>query len=110
MRISLGACALAMSAVLVLGPTMALSDGYKPCPVKVIKEFKPKCFHGASGNEVDCDKPGNHVVVTKKVVQIQKRDGKECKPHGDPKKTCDISRAKGQGATQPFVDVYCSPS
>jgi hypothetical protein len=65
------------------------------------------CYHGGSGNEVECSAPGNHVVVTDGATGYfmltqpgNSPDPQQCKvPGSDVTGECIISRSNGHGST-----------
>jgi hypothetical protein len=60
------------------------------------------CYHGESGNVVDCTDPGNHVVVAETETFTIRTDpgtgNPICKVAGSESTSCDISRSMEVGS------------
>lgn len=78
------------------------------------------CYHGGSGNDVDCDSSGNHVVVTSSsdgytILQHPQfghaghpQEFNQCiDPESVTAGDCDVTRANGTGNTSNF-EFYCA--
>jgi hypothetical protein len=121
-KISMMAAAGAVASIFMLAsganatsPITACSEGQLKNWVKGEgtggTELPPVCYHGASGNVVECTSSGNHIVVTVttggQVIYTQPGEGvavNQC--FAEVEADCDVSRALGTGNTSNF-QFYC---